>query len=450
MKRKKGLFLLFIGLFLIVINIVSYGEEFREKSLTKSSKVTWEKAESEIEVKLSDIGSFSNYDYWSAMKDLQYLRYVCLTHLVKYEEYSDFESRFISQVEQSIGVILTEYDEELYNKELKAYKKFEKVEENPNEKVIAKTGFSPDRDILPVKNCGFVDSNKGGLCMGINYYELFYYTDKEKLKTLDFTDMFNSYSSDISNYNNLAKLDKKVDATSDNIMKLTKLSDWEPKNKELRKLVPDGLQSKWESKEKFERNTSVTFANLNKEEKTLYTTLHWLWAWGNNSKNAQSDALKKSGDRDDNITVYPANMLEVIESELKADRPIIVALGAADNYGGHAVLGYKLTQDKKDTKMYYLYVADSNYPGNYYKDGTKLDFKINFYKDTYKGKPAVYFMYAPDREVNPTTSYVFTRTPLLLDSNCLILNTSVKGSTWGNSTTSITLPINTVYGVKLK
>ena len=129
-------------------------------------------------------------------------------------------------------------------------------------------------------------------------------------------------------------------------------------------------------------------------------------------------------------------------------RPVILGLGRP-NGGRHAILGYKLIQDKDGPNLYYLYVADSNLPGNLY-DGIKQEVKICMYNTYYKGKPALYLYYAPLKSTNDSSEYVYLESPVFYDFNCRVLNTSTKVSSWGSDTTGITVAINLFSGISVK
>lgn len=447
MKRWGGL-LLFICL-LLFFSFVSYATDFRDKDVHKSSQTTWEQAKAWIEAKINDKESFAQYTKSMAIKDLQYLRYICLTHQVGYDDYAELEDGYLDTVLEVLNMTLTCYSEEDYKRDLVAYKKFAEVEENPYEKEIANTGFSAKRDVLPFSNLSFEDNVQGGICAGISYYEIFHYIKPEILGKLDFSEVLAVLKeSNDKNYKNAKKLRLSIDASDDDIIGLSSLSKYEPEDSHLRYHVIDEYRRKWDDTSDMEKGNPC-IEDLYGEDERLCTTLIWLFIWGNINDSEQLKVLSKEGHRLQNVDVMPSTILDELIAEFNKGRPVMVCASDASKNGAHALVGYKLKQDKKDPNMYYLYVADSNFPGNYY-NGSQWDFKINMYVSTYKGQPAIFSNYTPLKDADDTEDYSFVNTYEFISATGRVLNPSMKMDTWGKSTEWITIPLNYFKGLDIK
>lgn len=435
MNIKKMIQVGFI-IFLLSLNCVfqSMASDFSSKPITKSSAVPWEQAKAEIEAKLADEGSFSYYTKEVAIKDAQYLRYVCITHGIDYSIYSGYEDTFIKLAKEKANIKVPKYSENEYNSAKNAYKGIMNDNIQDKETVIASTNFKPHLDVLPFKNLSFADSQKGGVCTGIAQYEIWHYADRKKLEKLNFTKLNIMSGTDASFSADKKVLDTKINAKGDKILSLNSLILYEPVDINLRGEVPSNLRQGWKSQDNI-GNGMVTVATLqDAEEKRLINSIIWLWYWSNRSNNTQENLLNRTGEISNKLDVVPANMLDIIAKQFNANKPILVTLGLVNENSGHAILGYKLTQDKKDPNMYYLHVADNNYVSNYI-DGSTYDFKISLYRSTYKGKDALYAYYNPENAAYGDSYVVLNAHPRFFNSDGRMLNTSTSTLKWGFYTT---------------
>lgn len=434
---KKGISLiLLIGLMVLQSVFCSYANDFRNKNYAKSSGLSWENdVKPALEKKVKE-ESFASYGVTDAIKDMQYIRYICLTHQVGYKEYAKLEKDYTDKMIEEAGINIGLYDEELYRKELRAYTRFNEVVENPDETVLADSGFISTNDMLPFNNHTYADKTKiKGLCAGISSYEVFYYIDKSKLQHLDFTKFYDKIKDNLS-YEYVKGLDKKIDASEDSVFGLKGLVYYEPKNDVLRGLVNTKLRGSWVSQEDSAKTSKVTYSDLKDGEKRLIESIIWLQAWQNQRSGEQYCDFVTKGHKDPREDVLADSMIDVLKTELSNKKPVIVGFDSADRNGRHAVLGYKLTQDKKDNNMYYLYLADSNWPADWL--GTlQVDIKLCLYKSTYKGKPALYANYSP-----ANGAYTYKGDIEFVNSEGNFINTSVSLDSWGKTISTIKSPID--------
>lgn len=411
---------------------------YAEPLLTKmdlaggSTRVTWEDASRSLDEALRQTYNFYKYRHEykkdDAKKDLNYIAIICLTHKKPYRIYKQYEDKFLKLIKE-LDFDLERYDIDLYEERLYATRKLMDVGEETEQELLAFSGFNYKLDSLPFNNLSFSDARKDGVCVGMVYYELYNYLSQEILKNLSFKFLRTKIDRSDTTYGPLLSVSANIDASDDEVFE-DRLYHYEPMDIKLRSNVVTNSMESWEEKQ-FATNDLVELYDLERGscDDNIVRSVYWLWGWGNLICNQQIDAMIENEEFMWEIPVITGNMINVIEEELKASKPISIMIGRATG-SRHAVLGYKLTQDVNDPDIYYLHVVDSNYPGNYASDGKEHEFKIVLCKGTYQGEDALYYMYAPARYIT-NSNIQYMQGLILSDYNGIVLNRSIQTDTWG-------------------
>lgn len=427
---------IFISLF---VSLPVYAAEiFEDVDLCGGSRFhSWEEDKVELQAKLMDRGNYGRkYKKEEALKDFNYISFVCLTYNKPYRVYKEYEDMFMANVNPKFKI--ERYDKLLYEERLMAMKKIMEVSSVENkEEMVAFSGFNYKLDVLPFNNLAFSDARDGGVCVGMVYYEALNYLQPEALKVMDFSFLTGKISRFDEEYGPLLDVDTEIVASKDEVFE-DRLYKYEPMDIKLRTNVVTNAMQDWEeSTPPTKEKVTLSEIEPSTTDDNMLKSIYWLWGWGNLICNEQIDLLKEEGHFDSNLPVITGNMLEVMKSELEAGRPLSIIIGRTSG-ARHCVLGYKLSQDAENEDIYYLHVADSNYPANYY-NGREEKFRIVFCKGTYNGEEALYYMYGPNMLASGSSLCQYAQDLVISDSFGVVLNRSTNLCSWGAELTTYTV-----------
>lgn len=437
MKRK--IITLFVLIFMsLLFSMPVYAEEMLvdKFDLCGGSRFhSWEEDREILQAELMNKRNYTRkYKKEEAEHDFEYIALVCLTYNKPYRVYKEFEDMFMSNVSAKFKI--QRYEKFLYEERLKAMKKIMGVSSVDNqEELVAFSGFNYKLDTLPFNNLAFSDARDGGVCVGMVYYEALNYLQPEALKVMDFSFLTRKISRFDKEYGPLLDVETEIVAADEAFE--GRLYKYEPMDIKLRTNVVTNAMQDWEeSVAPTKEKVALSELESSKPDENMVKSIYWLWGWGNLICNEQVDLLTEEGHFDGNLPVITGDMLDVMKEELEAGRPLSIIIGRV---GGsrHSILGYKLTQDVKDPDIYYLHVADSNYPANYY-NGRESKFRIVFCKGTYKGEEALYYMYGPNMLASGSSLAQYTRDLVISDSFGVMLNRSTSLGSWGAELTTYT------------
>lgn len=431
----KNLQLFLFSLFFCLILVEpSYADTILADNMDLSggtTRVTWEEAKEKLD---KELGKWTKgqrvkkYKEEDAKKDLNYIAIICLTHKRPYRIYKEYEDKYFKKISR-LKLDLDRYDMNLYEERLEATRKILSAETDMEQEMIAFSGFNYKLDSLPFKNLSFADARKDGVCVGMVYYELYNFLSKDILESLSFKFLRGKIDKADTTYGPLLSVSANINASGDEVFE-DRLYHYEPMDIKLRTNVVTDSMKGWEEKES-PTSDLVELYDLERGscDDNLVRSVYWLWGWGNLICNKQLDVMLDNNEFNWEIPVITGNMLEVMEDELKASRPLSIIIGR-ETGSRHAVLGYKLTRDIENPDIYYLHVVDSNYPGNYAYN-KEYEFKIILCKGTYNGEDALYYMYAPAREVS-NLNIQYMQGLIVSDYQGRILNRSIQKDTWGD------------------
>lgn len=337
------------------------------------------------------------YSTQTAEDENVYLVFVCTTYNQPYNVYLHYANEFKEDY-TAHGLDFTVLSQKDYENSRGIMKTMTRNQSNPNGMVlVADSGFSVTKNGLPFYNLAVTGKDIklcidiGGLCEGISYLTMMAYIDSDLLAEENF---------DKSMVNNFLK-----DYDGSSSLGITDIHMILDKNASAYQPDTEALQSLVYQKGKEEYGSRIVDIDTIKDtyDYDLIKTLAFYWYYFNNERVLNYMELKQQ-DVLDISRSCPSSELDLVIEELKAGRPVAVTVD--DFEGGHSVVGYRLWQDMKNPKLYYMDVYDSNFP-------MSSEPQIIIYKGDYDGdKESYYFYYAPEKlegdEEKVNTDYLFT------------------------------------------
>lgn len=375
----KGIKLaLLVSVLCVSIGFTSYASH-GELGGGTSESLPWETVKKSLDAVMT-VTDLKSYGYSEseiineACKEADYLLYICTSHQQDYDTYYHYASHLSDIFNNSGYAYFIVLDEDTYNGKLKATKKFSNFKKI-DATMIADSGFRADVNGLPFYNptvkglTTTSDVTTFGCCGGMSWFSIQNYVNGYKKITFNHA---KKYLQD--NYGSAVKVtDWTVDLSDIKEVTDKKLYNYKPVSKDLKaKMAPRGKTEKDAELKAlgFSMIDLETIKNT-KDYKLLkaialssYTAFQIANEGGNelwNQCNYEDESL---------IKPCPASEIFEIEKEFKKGKPVYVIM---DNgkFGTHAIVGYALAKDKKQSNKYYIYAYNNNNPGNYGLTGTE-------------------------------------------------------------------------------
>jgi hypothetical protein len=370
---KKSLsFLLVSILFIFCFTFYSFAYSFRgsDKDIGGGvfGSVSWKKAVANIEERLSkqmsDAYLSESETYLGlAWKESTYLYYVCTTQGQPYDTYLDYAKRFFVDYD-SVNTSFKIYPQDEYNIRLNGAK----IDQNFNAQgdLIADSGFRPSKNGLPFYNFGFNwGYQTGGLCAGFSWFSLQNYLHGETNFVFTIADNYVKKHSDVF----IGIQDNTLDLSDISSVVNRNLYSYVPDTKYLNSKLPKTSylydENNWGLSSRLITAPDLVGTNDWKMVKALSLSGITAWEISNNI----DDYLSYYDEYESYSIPCLAKELNEVIKELQQGHPVYMQMLNPDGTGAHAVVVYAISRDEINQNKYYLYLYDSNHPGNYTYSG---------------------------------------------------------------------------------
>jgi hypothetical protein len=107
--------------------------------------------------------------------------------------------------------------------------------------------------------------------------------------------------------------------------------------------------------DEYDDGFTLNASELGQPDSSVVDLLNYYWLYDNGERIKAEQGMAKNYN-------YEFSVIDEINAEFKAGR--VVEVGVFGDVGGHAVVAYKLRQDKADPNLLYMSIYDSNFPEN--------------------------------------------------------------------------------------
>jgi hypothetical protein len=243
--------------------------------------------------------------------------------------------------------------------------------------VIADSGFRPSKNGLPFMNFSInYGLQQGGLCAGCSWFALQNYVYGETHFVFNIADAY--VNARLDTYG--AIQDKTLDLSDISSVVNRNLYSYVPDTKYLNSKLPS-TSYLYDENNMYFRYKMITVSDIVdttdwKMVKALSLSGLTAWYFGDYNYKYLNDNFQEyeSG----SISCLAGELNEIIK-EFQKGRPVYVIMTAASG-GTHAVLAYAISRDEINENKYYLYLYDSNHPGNHSYSGA-VNFGDGYYAE---------------------------------------------------------------------
>lgn len=439
-KNIALLILLIILSFSIHIN--SYASYIGgSDNISGGGKITWEEALETINTRIEYFSDTSRkYHISVAVRESEYLVYVCTTFDKPYSTYEDLALQFYNGYNK-MGLNFEVLDESEYNLELNIMEKMmsNNNTENSDKTLIADSGFNVLLNAFPFSNL-MIQSGPSGVCAGISALTMTSYLNPGELSLMNFDNTKNRGSFD---YKLIETLSTDVNFNKTSIFNPYKsilegkLINYKPDSDFLKAKIPYPGNTSAKNKASQQSRYLDMLSIEKKDDYELIKGLFWLLLWSNDNYLNQQEKFGSSLVSD---VPCPVEELDLVIEELKNGRPVEVSVHGTAS--AHSVIGYRLWQDKLDPNIFYMDIYDSNIPKN--SDWYRSDYQptLVIYKGTVPNRSGLglYFYYAPltySDGVTTKETYRFTDTLHFSDWKGHILHKDNSVKNWGKDVAKV-------------